>query len=116
MFEVLSQHPSREVREAVACIDSLTEVAIRHLVGDRCVDVVRALIERDTMVAEAVADKFGSYEQVDPEANAQKLFALKDTSIMAALVNSDAVPERVMLQLADHTDPEVRSRARKSLR
>ena len=133
VFETLAGHPSRRVREEVACMDCLNEATVRALAVDRSVDVIRALvltdgfathategevmalIDRDTEVAESVADKLDTYERVNQSAVLHRLFELEDTAVMAALASSDSVPEVMLLQLADHPDPEVRSRARQRL-
>ncbi len=133
IFEALASHPSRHVREEVACMDCLNEATVRRLAVDPSVDVVRALvltdgfashasqaqvmalIDRDTEVAELVADKLDTYEMVNPAGVLQRLLELNDTAVMAALASSDCVPEVMLLQLTEHPDPEVRSRARQRL-
>lgn len=133
VFEMLANHQSRRVREEVACMDCLNEATVRALAVDPSIDVVRALVltdgfatlatetevmalmDRDTEVAELVADKLDTYEGVNQAEVLRRLFELEDTTVMAALASSDSVAEIMLLQLADHPDPEVSSRARQRL-
>jgi len=133
IFEVASKHAASNVREQAASKDHLSEVAIKALVNDPSINVVRSLvrsqkfkgsvdqktlemlIDRDPEVAQSIAGDLDSFSEADQNSLAQKLASHSDLTVLNALASSYNTPKKILKALSSHSDPYIASQAKEQL-
>lgn len=134
ILECAAKHSSYGVRGEVAKKQMLPEVALKILVADSVVDVLRSLvasasfkkfattevlehlISRDPGVAQYVARSISDYDLIDAHRLAAKLSKHPDLSVVQDLTISNLTARPILKQLTTHKDPLVASRAQHLMR
>jgi len=133
LFQILSEHPSVSVREAVAAKHKLNEVTVNTLAEDEDVLVIRslirsgkaqecltteqliAIINRDVDAAEDVAHTIEGYSSADDSVIADALMKHKDPRVRNALARNTSAPKKCLKALLKDEDSRVRFSAKESL-
>ena len=133
IFEAGAIHSASNVREQVASKDNLSEAAVKILVKDKAINVLRNLvrsqkfketadqktleefIDRDPEVAQSIAGDLDSFSEADQNALAQKLASHADLTVLNALAGSYNTPKKILKTLSGHSDPYIASQAKDQL-
>ena len=133
IFEAGAIHSASSVREQVASKDNLSESAVKVLVQDKAINVLRnlvrsqkfketadqktleELIDRDPEVAQSIAGDLDSFSEADQNALAQKLASHVDLTVLNALAGSYNTPKKILKTLSGHSDPYIASQAKEQL-
>ena len=133
VYYAAAMHPAPSVRESVAYKDKLSEKVFRILAEDNSVSVLRnlsrtdsfskhadlslvkRLIAMDSELAQNIAGRADSLEQVDTDAVLGDLISSRDPSIRYAVVNNWSAPKRFAKALLADKDSQVAEEAKRRL-
>lgn len=134
LLRLAARHPAWEVRQAVACKDTLPEDVVAALANDASIDVlrsivrsdafqsfasdtlVRRLVAADPQVAETVADLIERFPGVNRAAIAEELARHPDPRVVKAVAGNSSMPRKILRALREHPEPSVADAARSTLR
>jgi hypothetical protein len=132
-FAVAARHPAGAVREYVASKDNLPEEALKLLMYDKEINVLRNLtrsekfrhfattedLQRlssiDTELAQNIACTLESFAEADTMKLAEFYAAHSDPGVVSYLASNYATPRRVLRGLLKHSDPRVAYEAKERL-